>query len=235
MCLIYAGAHLLVGLPLHLLIGALPAYARVDPAALVHEDEHGALPAEARRPALALIMIAFAGSGFIGWGVAPNLVNMLAAAGAPAASAIFLASLHGPAQIAGRLLDYGFGSRLSPLALGLISAALAPLSLVALIFVGESAAIAVAAIGLYGMSTGLNTVTRASIPLNLFGRTTYGATLGRIALPMNIACAAAPIFFAALMTRAGPAVSLAAGAAVGAIVVLAFLALARRARPSAAA
>jgi predicted MFS family arabinose efflux permease len=229
MCLIYAAAHLLVGLPLQLLIGAMrPAPVTGVEPNHVDEDAHGILPPGDRRAPLALVIIAFAANGFIGWGVSPHLVNLLGALGAPAALAVFLASLHGPSQIAGRFLDFGFGARLSPLTLGMIAASLAPVALVGMIFAGQSTIVAVTAIAIYGASTGLSTVTRAAIPLNLFGRLTYGATLGRITLPMHIACAIAPIFFASLIARAGPGPSLIVAALICMVTVVALAALDRR-------
>ncbi|MET0607122.1 MAG: MFS transporter [Beijerinckiaceae bacterium] len=234
MCLVYAAAHLIVGLPLQLMIGSVKP-APLAPSHEGHHDEdaYGILRQEDRRPALALLIVAFAANGFIGWGVSPHLVNLLGALGTPVALAVFLASLHGPAQIAGRFMDYGFGARLTPLALGMIAATLAPIALVGMIFAGQSAIIAFAAIGLYGVSTGLSTITRASIPLNLFGRLTYGATLGRITLPMHIACAIGPIFFASMIARAGPTATLIVAAAIAMIFVVAILVLDRRMRAAA--
>jgi predicted MFS family arabinose efflux permease len=235
MCLIYAAAHIVVGLPLQLMIGSLKPAPRpaADEDEAIDQDAHGALPPGDRRSAMLLVIIAFAANGFIGWGVSPHLVNLLGAVGVSAALAVFLASLHGPAQIIGRFMDYGFGAKLTPIALGMIATTLAPVALVGLIFAGQSTAVAVATIAIYGVSTGLSTVMRAAIPLSLFGRLSYGATLGRIALPMNIACAIAPIFFASLIARAGPTASLMVGAGVATLAVIAMMLLDRKTRASA--
>ncbi len=237
-CLIYAAAHLLIGLPVQIMIGSLKAAPRrtadeEDPAA--DADMNGVLPQNDRRGAMLLVILAFASNGFIGWGVSPHLVNLLGAVGVSAALAVFLASLHGPAQIIGRFMDYGFGAKLTPIALGVMATALAPVAILGLIFAGQSTAVAVAAIAIYGVSTGLSTVMRASIPLNLFGRLSYGTTLGRIALPMNIACAIAPIFFASLIARAGPTVSMIVGAGIASIAVVAMVLLDRKTRAASGA
>ena len=58
----------------------------------------------------------------------------------------------------------------------------------------------------------------------------WRATLGRIALPMNIACAIAPILFAALISRVGPANSLVVGAGIGLVVLAAMITLGQRTR-----
>lgn len=231
MCLIYAGAHFAIGLPLHLLIASLkPAVATeadLEPSA---QERFGALPQQHRRGAMLLILVAFAGHGLIGWGLSPHMINVLTGLGVPAASAIFLASLHGPSQIAGRLVDYGTGGQLPPIRMGIVASILAPIGLLTLIYSADAMALAVVGIGIYGMSAGLNTIVRATAPLHLFGREAYGATLGRIALPMNIACAIAPILFAALISRVGPANSLVVGAGIGLVVLAAMITLGQRTR-----
>ncbi len=231
MCLIYAALHVCVGLPVQALIARQKPAARPAGSDEASEAElRGALPSADRRGAFWLIAIAFTGQAFVGWGLSPHMINILSALGVPAASAIFLASLHGPAQTAGRLIDFGSRGEMPPMTMGLIAATLAPIGLVVLIFGGQSEAAALLGIGLYGMSAGLNTVIRATIPLNLFGREAYGATLGKIALPMNIACAVAPILFAALISRVGPAESLLAAAGIAALVLGVMMFLARRTR-----
>lgn len=232
MCLLYASAHLFICLPLHYLVGSLPAADAAAGAADGGDDEErdGTLPHDQRRGALTLLVIAFAGGSFILWGMSPHLVNMFGALGVPNASAVFFASLIGPWQIAGRLVNFGFAARLSPLALAIFAAALAPPALAALIFAGQHAIFAIVGIGMYGVSVGLGTVARSAIPLNLFGRSSLGATLGRITRPVNIVCAAAPIAFASLIARIGPGFSLMIGVTAGAIALAAFVMLQLRTR-----
>jgi len=205
-----------IGLPINLMISRLKPADAADPADAPDDQErYGALPARMRPRALLLVMIVFSSQGLVTWGIQPNMVNVLVSLGLPLASAIFLASLHGPSQLAGRMVDFGSRGQMSPLTMGLIASALAPLGLLVMIYAGVSQVAAVIGIGLFGMAAGLNSIIRASIPLHLFGRESYGATLGRIALPMNIACAAAPILFAALISRVGPVASLTVAAAAG--------------------
>jgi len=45
---------------------------------------------------------------------------------------------------------------------------------------------------LYGMSNGILTITRGTLPLHVFGPSGYGGRLGRIALPSMVAAAVMP-------------------------------------------
>lgn len=234
--MIYAAVHLFVGLPAHWLIGRLkPAEAAAGANEPIASERFGVLPASERRSALVLVMISFSAQGVINWGVQPNMINMFVGLGLPIATAIFFGSLHGPSQLAGRLVDVGSRGQMPPLTMGLIAGALAPLGLVILTFAGQSQIAALVGISLFGMSAGLNSIARAAIPLHLFGRDTYGAILGRIALPMNIACAIAPVFFAAVISRAGPTTGLLVGAAFGVVATWVMLRLDRRTKAAIAA
>ena len=56
--------------------------------------------------------------------------------------------------------------------------------------------LAAAAIGfavLYGVSNGVMTIVRGTVPAELFGRREFGALLGRLARPQLIARAIAPV------------------------------------------
>jgi hypothetical protein len=160
-------------------------------------------------------------------------IALLAALGHAPATAIAIASLHGPAQVASRVIDLALGPRVSPMATGLFSAALLPLSLLPLAGGGSAWLAALFAL-LFGISSGLMTVVRAALPLELAGVGGYGTLTGRLALPGNIMIAMSPPLFAAALARGGPLA--AAGlafvlslVALGALVMLA-LARAREAR-----
>ena len=80
---------------------------------------------------------------------------------------------------------------------------------------------------------GVISVARATLPLALFGRSGFAATLGRLNVPLNLAFAASPLLFAAMIERAGQQVTLAAAAALQCVAFVAMLALLRLlARPA---
>ena len=56
----------------------------------------------------------------------------------------------------------------------------------------------------YGLSNGVMTIVRGTVPAEFFGRAAYGSLLGRLAAPSLVARAAAPV---ALASLAAPQIS----------------------------
>jgi aminoglycoside phosphotransferase (APT) family kinase protein len=85
-----------------------------------------------------------------------------------------------------------------------------------------SAVAAVVFIGLYSFGTGLFAVSRATLPLWVFGSAAYGTFAGRIAFGQNVANAIAPVVLAYVLDRHGlaPAVWLLAATMAAAFVLL---------------
>ena len=80
---------------------------------------------------------------------------------------------------------------------------------------------------LLGFGSGLKSIVQGTLPLALFGGVGYGVRLGRMAFYRQVAGAAAPFVFAAMLEGFGAAVALAALVAVGLAAVAAFVAIAR--------
>ena len=55
----------------------------------------------------------------------------------------------------------------------------------------------------YGVSMGLSSIVRGTVPLRLFGPAGYGAMLGKLSAPGLVIRAAAPLAFAVMVERAG--------------------------------
>jgi MFS family permease len=85
-----------------------------------------------------------------------------------------------------------------------------------MMFAGTPAAL-VAFVALYGFGTGVVTVARALLPLSLFSLRDYGLQASRLSLPQNVANAAAPVVFTALLDRAGALAALGVGAVLSAV------------------
>jgi len=191
--LVYACLQLLVCLPLHwfLLPGRPPAKAAE------HEPLSGAFtPAAARHagssPRYLWLARAFAGGSFVLAVLSVHLIGMFKAAGIDAKQAVFIASLIGPMQVLGRIIELTFASRLRPIAVGAMAFGIMPLALLSLLLVPRWTPFAFLAALLYGLSNGLLTIVRGTVPAVLFGRASYGALLGRLARPAFIARALAP-------------------------------------------
>jgi hypothetical protein len=119
------------------------------------------------------------------------------------------------------MVDLALGPRTTAMATGLFSAVLLPLSLLPLLAGGQAGWASLFTLA-FGVSSGLMTVVRAALPLELAGAAGYGTLTGRLALPGNVMIAAAPPLFAAILAAGGP---LAAAGLAGALGLVALAAL----------
>jgi MFS family permease len=230
-CVGWAGLHLLIGLPLNAWLPRAVAVSKAEPPPVT--DGAHIEPSPAPQPkqqgyATALLAFVFAATWFISTAMATHLPRMLEAAGATLTAAVAVGALIGPAQVAGRLLEFGFLRRVHPL-LSARLAALAHPAGVAVLLTGGPAMAPVFAI-LHGAGNGILTIAKGTLPLALFGPQGYGARQGWLMMPARVAQAAAPFLFGiALDSWGADALWLSGGvglAAFGALVVL-------RARPTA--
>lgn len=200
-CLFWAGAHLLITLPLHLSLPRGGAQRLNSPASAPPDGGAG----QAR--VMILLAVAFAAMAAVGSAIAAHLPPLLVAVGATPVAALAAAALVGPAQVAARLGEFAIVRRIHPLDSARLALALFPLG-AALLLSGGGAFAAPFAI-LYGCGNGLTTIARGSVPLALFGPAGYGARLGLIAIPGRVTQAIAPLAFALLM-QVSPSLAVAA-------------------------
>jgi MFS family permease len=236
-CFGWAALHLLLGLPLNAMLPhaaghaadrALAPSAASAPAALA-----GDAPPHPRFTAVVLA-IAFAVTWFISTSMAAHLPRLLQVAGATLAVAAGVGALVGPAQVAGRLLEFGFLRRVHPLQSARLAALAHPLGAAALLLVGAPAA-AMFAI-LHGAGNGILTIAKGTLPLVLFGAQGYGARQGWLMMPARVAQALAPFVFGLALDRWGAVALWISGIlGLGAFVALMILPRPRQAAPAAAA
>jgi len=230
-CLAWAALHLLLGLPLNWRLPALPAAAhpaaspldatQVDAAARSPSSHSGTRTA-------VLLALVFAVTWFISTAMASHLPRLLQAHGVPLATALVFAGLVGPAQVAGRLLEYGLLRNIHPLVSARVAGSLHTLGAAAFLFLGAPAG-AVFTV-LHGAGNGVLTIAKGTLPLVLFGARDYGARQGLLMVPARFAQATAPWLFGLAIDRFG-AGALWFSAALG---MLAFAALMLLHAPSAA-
>jgi hypothetical protein len=185
--LIYAAAQLLLCLPLHALL--LPARARS--VARVPGDD---VPAVVLPDTLRLAT-AFALASFVLSVLSVHLIKLFQLAGLDAGSAVFIATLVGPMQVLGRLLELGAGGKVRAVHVGTVAFASMVLALAGLFALQGASPLAFAVAGLYGISNGLMTIVRGVVPAELYGRSNYSLLLGRLARPAFVARALAPFAF----------------------------------------
>lgn len=198
--LFYAGLQLAVNLPLVLWFvpaaGALPAAADPEPAEL---EAAPAAPAE-RTKALACLSTFFTVRWLITSAIAVFVLPLLGGIGFTRGQAVFVAALFGPSQVAGRLLDYVLSARIGLLTRARIAAALMPAGILVLALHGPAVAFAIC----YGLSNGVLTINRGTLPMAIFGPEGYATLLGWLAMPVLLAQAAAPTLAAPVVAAISP-------------------------------
>jgi hypothetical protein len=133
----------------------------------------------------------------------------------------------GPAQVAGRLFEFGFLRRVSPLAVARAATLGHPVGALLLWTLGAPVA-AVFAI-LHGLGNGIMTIAKGTLPLAFFGAAGYGARQGWIALPGRALQGLSPWLFGLALERWGvQALWLSAAVGLAACAVLLSLRLPRR-------
>jgi predicted MFS family arabinose efflux permease len=193
-CLAWAGAHIVLGLPLNLL---LPK----SSSAAISVDDVGKPHIAIDRPMIVL-GFAFAASWTVVTAMAVHLPRLLEAAGASTVQAVAAGALIGPSQVAARLLEAGLMKHFHPIVSARLSVALHPLGAAVLGAFGAVAASGVFTV-LHGAGSGILTIARGTVPLAMFGPENYGYRLGLLGAPSRITMAAAPLLFGLLIDHYG--------------------------------
>lgn len=248
-CLGWAALHLLLGLPLNLWLPGAPdrspvlspvrSPARspvpsqppvaqaaplgpVAPAPAAVRTFQSA-PASSRR-ALVLVTLLFTCMGFVSTSIATHLPALIQASGATLSTAVAVAALAGPSQVAARLFELGVLSRFSPLLAARLATLGHPLGAACLLAAGPAAAVPF--VVLHGLGNGLLTIVRGTLPLALFGALGYGARQGWIALPGRLVGALSPWLMGLALERWGiAALWLTAGLGLASLAALSLLRL----------
>lgn len=236
-CAGWAAAHLLLGLPLNAALPrhTHPASTGTQPSASVAAGgppQHSEPARAGTGSALALAAV-FAIAWFISTAMATHLPHLLQRAGLGLGAAISIAALVGPAQVAGRLAEYGLLRHVHPLHSARFAAAAHPVAALALLLAGAPllGALAPMFVMLHGAGNGILTIAKGTLPLALFGPRGYGARLGLIMTPARFAQALAPPLFGLALERwGGGALWITAGLGLVSLGLL----LALRARPGSA-
>jgi predicted MFS family arabinose efflux permease len=243
-CATWALLHVAVGLPLNACLPLAPPHAPADAGA--HSGAAGQGPGppapssrpvtsndlEARHPgesaAAAVVRMrvtailfayVFAAAWFVSTAMASHLPRLLQACGATRTAAVAAGALIGPAQVAGRLLEFGVLRRVHPLLSARLAAMGQPLGAAVLLFGGAPLAALFAL--LHGAGNGILTIAKGTLPLALFGPQAYGARQGWLMLPARVTQALAPWMFGLVLDRWGQnALWLSGGLGLSAFVAL---------------
>ncbi len=171
---------------------------------------------------LLLLAFIFATTRFVSTGIGAHLPGLLMAAGATLAAAVAAGTLVGPAQVAGRVLEFGLLRRWHPLLSARLAALGPPLGMGALLVFGLPAAAPFAL--LHGAGNGIITIAKGTLPLAMFGARGYGTRQGWLSMPAQSMQAFAPWLFG-LALQSSPRTVMAMACAVSLSAVGALLLL----------
>lgn len=216
---LFAALNLVVCLPLHLWLSRFAQIAAARPA----ETVVTAAPTivDNANFVFVLIVLGFSLAGFVSAATLFHMVPMLGLLGL-GASGVWVASLLGPAQVASRLINMGFGKDIPAPVLAVISAITMPLALGTLAMSAPSTAGAIAFAVIFGLGSGLFSIVSGTLPLAIFGKAGFGKRLGWIGLGRLGLSALAPFALSLALGAIGPKPSLWILAAAGVTCVAVF-------------
>jgi predicted MFS family arabinose efflux permease len=212
-CLGWAALHLVLGLPLNASLPRTDALPAVQ--ALAPQGNDAVAPAP-RHVAWVLAYV-FAATWFVSTALAAHLPALLMAGGLSLAGALAIGALVGPAQVAGRLLEFGGLRRFHPLWAARFAASMHPLGVLVWMALGSVAAPVFAV--LHGLGNGMLTIAKGTLPLAFYGPVGYGRRQGWIVAPSRVAQAFSPLAFGWLVERWGAGALWVSGALVGSALV----------------
>lgn len=209
-CLIYAGIHVFVLLPLY--VFALPREPRQANVVAAHAtNNRGAaavgLVLAGERLLFILIALVITISSMISALLSVHLLTILQARDIALPAAVALGAIVGPSQVGARAIEMLISRFHHPIWTKFASTVCVATG-VGLLWMGLP--IVAAALIFYGAGIGIESIARGTLPLAVFGAHRYPALMGRIAMPSLIGQAASPSVGAVLIGTFGANGALAA-------------------------
>lgn len=201
--LMYAVLQLAVCVPLHACLG-VRARSAVAASHQSNLAKSFTLREALRHSVFWWLAAAFATNSFVFAALSVHLIPLMHRLGHPMATVVLFASLIGPMQVAGRIGEMLYAHRSRPRTVGLITFATLPIALAGLFLMGQREWVAAGFCLLYGLSNGLLTIVRGTIPQELFGRENYGAISGALSAPSLLLKALGPTVVAGAMALERP-------------------------------
>jgi MFS family permease len=223
--LVYAALLALVAAPLHAF--ALPRQRVEGEARPAESAARPTVHLPARGAPFVLVAAGFAAYAFIPSGLSAHLLAIFGRAGIDPGTVVLIGALFGPSQVLARLCEFVFAGEAHPLNLARSAFTLVVCAFVLLALAGLAVPAAAAFSVMFGISNGLITIARGTVPLALFGPAGYGRLIGRIAGPWLVMQSAAPLVLAFIAERFSDAVALGFVAAFALVALGCFVAIRR--------
>lgn len=200
---VLAALHLLVNLPVHVLMLPSTSSGRLakDPAVSARPTAPTAPTALEQQPPTALLRdpvfyglcLAFTGNALVFSAMAVHFISLMQQKGLSGAEAAWIGACIGPMQVLGRLLEHQFLSHWAASKVGRVAMWMLPCSLLLLSALNTQLPGLLLFAFLYGVGNGVMTLVRGALPVELYGRSRYGAVNGALATPVQWAKAAGPV------------------------------------------
>jgi MFS family permease len=208
-CLIYAGIHLAVLLPLY--IFAMPREPKRELIRSAKVGDHDGDAVAHPRPAgstslFVLITLTITISSMISALLSVHLLMILQARDIALAAAVALGAIVGPSQVGARAIEMTISRFHHPIWTKFASTVFVAAG-IGLLWVGIP--VVAAALIFYGTGIGIESIARGTLPLAVFGGDRYASIMGRIAMPSLIMQAASPSLGAVLIDSFGADATLA--------------------------
>lgn len=207
-CLVYAGLHVAVSIPL--VLAFIPVAGRRGGAS---GPAPAAAVALAGRQQTAFLLLAAIVTlvGAIASAMSVQVLALLQSRGLSLAEAVAAGAVIGPSQVFARIIEQLSGGRHHPLWTMVWAVALVGLGLVLLAVGFPLVAVALVA---YGAGNGIFSIAKGTVPLAVLGAERYPILAGRLARPALLAQALAPLGAAQLLAGGG------SGAVLSALIAL---------------
>lgn len=168
------------------------------------------------RPAFWFLAFGFAATALVHGAVLHHLLPILDERSLSAPSAIAIASLIGPSQVAGRIVMVGLGRFVAANGLALIAFTIMGASVAVLLFAGSGWRL-YAFVTMFGGAYGTMSILRPVLARQILGPERFGAKSGSLALPYLIFAAVAPYLGALIWGTSGYDVMLASAVVLTAL------------------
>lgn len=193
---VLAALHALVNLPVHALMlprTASGCMSAEPPPATAHKAHEAPRTALLRDPVFYGLCLAFTGNALVFSAMAVHFISLIHSKGLTLAQAAWIGACIGPMQVLGRLLEHQFLSHWAASRVGLVAMWMLPCSLLLLSMLDTQLPGLLLFAFLYGVGNGVMTLVRGALPVELYGRSHYGAVNGALATPVQWAKAAGPV------------------------------------------